>query len=144
MLDPQAPRRPADDSFAVLSVRDSLSEGEAAAAIIQNWLAQDPTLKPADIGVILPADGAYAASLADAFAVVGLAASTLPGTASRRNIGAEAVLHFVECRRRPAPAMALASLYSSPAVLAARGGRGAGRRRDGWRLCPAPDRGPER
>jgi hypothetical protein len=28
--------------------------------------------------VILPADGAYAASLADAFAVVGLAASTCP------------------------------------------------------------------
>jgi hypothetical protein len=46
MLDPQAPRRPADDSFAVLSVRDSLSEGEAAAAIIQNWLAQDPRSSP--------------------------------------------------------------------------------------------------
>lgn len=116
MLDPQAPCRPADDSFAVLSVRDNLSEGEAAAAIIQNWLAQDPTLKPADIGVILPADGAYAASLADAFAVVGLAASTLPAAATRRNVGAEAVLHFVECRRRPAPAMALASLYSSPVL----------------------------
>jgi hypothetical protein len=107
-------RRPADDSFAVLSVRDSL-EGEAAAAIIQNWLAQDATLKPADIGVILPADGAYAPALP--MPLRGRpCASTSAHTATRRNIGAEAVLHFVECRRRPAPAMALASLYSSPVL----------------------------
>jgi hypothetical protein len=103
MLDPQAPSLPDDDSFSVLSVRDSLGEGEAAAAIIQNWLVQDATLKPADIGVILPAGIAYASSLADAFTRTGLAASHLPTGATRRNIGAEAVLHFVECRRRPRP-----------------------------------------
>jgi hypothetical protein len=117
MLDPQAPSLPADDSFAVLSVRDSLGEGEAAAAIIQNWLAQDADAQarrhrrdPASRRRLCrqPCRCLYGGRPCRLH--------ICPAGATRRNIGAEAVLHFVECRRRPAPAMALASLYSSPVL----------------------------
>lgn len=114
LLNPAAERHEADDSLAVLSVRDGLSEAEAAAAIIQHWLAQD--VKPSDVAVILPHGADYALALGEVFARAGLVASDMPGVAMRRNIGAEAVLHFLQCCRRPAPAMALASLYCSPVL----------------------------
>ena len=41
LLEPAVSRLAADDSLAVLSVRDSLTECEAAIAIIQRWLAED-------------------------------------------------------------------------------------------------------
>jgi len=113
-LDPSATRHPRDDSIAVLSIRDSLCEAEAGAAIIQHWLRADPTLKPSDVAVILPRSGEYALALGETFARAGLCVSSVPGQAMRRNVGGEAVLHFLQCRRRPAPAMALASLYCSP------------------------------
>lgn len=116
LLDPAAGPVEADESLAILSVRDSLTECEAAAAIIQGWLARDPGLRGSDIGVITPDTGDHALYLEEAFALAGLAASSLPGVARQRNVGAEAVLLFVQCRRRPAPAMALASLYASPVL----------------------------
>lgn len=116
MLNANAKPSAADDTLAVLSVRDSLTECEAASAIIQRWLADDGELEASDIGVLLPASGDYALYLAEVFARAGLVASGLPAVATRRNIGAEAVLHFVQCRRRPAPTMALASLYCSPVL----------------------------
>ncbi len=116
LLDEKAAPANQDDSLCVLSVRDSLTESEAAAAMIQHWLDQHPSLSPAEIGVILPSNGDHALYLAETFDRAGLVASNLPMPAPRRNIGAEAVLHFVQCRRRPAPAMALASLYCSPVL----------------------------
>ncbi|MEX6725883.1 PD-(D/E)XK nuclease family protein [Parapedomonas caeni] len=116
LLDPAAAPVEADDSLAVLSVRDSLTECEAAAAIIQHWLANDPGLRGGDIGMIIPDSGDHALYLEEVFALAGLAPSSLPGVARQRNVGAEAVLLFVQCRRRPAPAMALASLYASPVL----------------------------
>lgn len=115
LLDPSAAPIAGDDSAAVLSVRDSLTECEAATAIIQHWLAQDESLTPSQIGVILPGAD-YPFYLAESFAAAGLAPSSLPISAPRRNVGAEAVLSFVQSRRRPAPAMALASLYCSPVL----------------------------
>lgn len=115
-LDPSATRQPRDDSLAVLSVRDSLCEADATAAIIQHWLRSDPTLKPSDVAVILPGRGEYALAVGETFARAGLLVSSLPGLFTRRNVGGEAVLHFLQCRRRPAPAMALASLYCSPVL----------------------------
>ena len=41
---------PLDDSLAILSVRDSLTECEAAAAIVQRWLADDASLAASEIG----------------------------------------------------------------------------------------------
>ena len=115
-LDPSATRHPRDDSIAVLSIRDSLCEADATAAIIQHWLRADPTLKPSDVAVILPGSGEYALAVGETFARAGLLVSSVPGLATRRNVGGEAVLHFLQCRRRPAPAMALASLYCSPVL----------------------------
>jgi hypothetical protein len=116
LLEPVVSRLPADDSLAVLSVRDGLTECEAAIAIIQRWLAEDDKLAPSDIGIMIPNAGDYAAYLDEVLTLSGLHASGLPAAASLRSIGAEAVLHFVQCRRRPAPAMALASLYCSPVM----------------------------
>ena len=116
LLDPAAETASTDESLAVLSVRDGLTECESAAAIIQRWLAVDESLRASDIGIIIPDSDDYALYLAEIFARTGLVASSLPAVAERRNIGAEAVLLFVQCRRRPAPAMALASLNSSPAL----------------------------
>lgn len=115
-LNPAASRRGVDDSIAILSTRDSLTETEAAAAIIQRWLRADPKLKPSDVAVILPSGSDYAFALDETFARAGLLVSSLPSTPIRRNVGGEAVLHFLQCRRRPAPAMALASLYCSPVL----------------------------
>src|SRR3989344_4470874 len=54
LLAPSAPVAPMDDSLAVLSVRDALTECEAAAAIVQRWLTEDQTLAASEIGIILP------------------------------------------------------------------------------------------
>lgn len=116
LLDPAAPAAPLDSSLAVLSVRDSLTECEAAAAIIQCWLAEDQSLAASDIGIVLPQGSEYVHYLSEAFAQAGLTASSLPVVPDRRNVGGEALLHFLQCRRRPAPAMALASLYCSPVL----------------------------
>ena len=115
-LDPAATGHARDDSIAILSTRDSLTETEAAAAIIQHWLRADPTLRPSDVAVILPGGSHHAFALGETFTRAGLHVSSLPGTATRRNVGGEAVLHFLQCCRRPAPAMALASLYCSPVL----------------------------
>ncbi|MBX9661169.1 MAG: PD-(D/E)XK nuclease family protein [Nitrospiraceae bacterium] len=114
LLDPSAPVAPMDDSLAVLSVRDALTECEAAAAIVQRWLAEDQTLAASEIGIILPSGPEYTHYLSEAFGQAGLTTSSLPGVPDRRNVGGETLLHFLQCRRRPAPAMALASLYCSP------------------------------
>ena len=116
LLDPDVPVMSLDDSLAILSVRDSLTECEAAAAIVQRWLADDASLAASDIGIIVPQGAEYGHYLAETFAHAGLVASSLPGVGQRRNIGGEALLHFLQCRRRPAPAMALASLYCSPVL----------------------------
>ena len=115
-LDPIATRHASDDSIAILSARDSLTEAEAAAATVQRWLRSDSTLRPSDVAVILPGSSDYAFALGETFARAGLLVSSLAGTPARRNVGGEAVLHFLQCRRRPAPAMALASLYCSPVL----------------------------
>lgn len=115
-LDPAATPHGADDSIAVLSTRDSLTEAEAAAAIIQRWLRTDPELRPSDVAVLLPSSSDYMFALGETFERAGLPVSSLPSTPMRRNVGAEATLHFLQCRRRPAPAMALASLYCSPVL----------------------------
>ena len=113
LINPDLRPMAADDSLCILSVRDSLAECEAAGGIVQHWLEQDATLRGSDIAILLADGGDHVFYLAEVFARAGLALSSLPG-GDERNIGAEAVLLFLQCRRRPAPAMALASLYSSP------------------------------
>ncbi|MFA7588410.1 MAG: hypothetical protein WCY11_19855, partial [Novosphingobium sp.] len=99
LLDPDVPVMPLDDSLAILSVRDSLTECEAAAGIVQRWLADDASLAASDIGIIVPQGAEYGHYLAETFAHAGLVASSLPGVGERRNIGGEALQHFLQCRR---------------------------------------------
>jgi len=104
----------ADDSVQWLGVRDPLEEAEVAAGMVQRLLDEHAELAPADVGLLLPRDEAYAAAVADAFARAGLPLSGLPAERKAADLGREALLHFLLCRERPAPAMALAALLASP------------------------------
>lgn len=105
---------PLDDSVQWLGVRDFLQEAEVAAGMVQRLLAEDSKLKPADVGLLLPDEFEYAVAVEDAFRLGGLALSGLPAERWRRDLGREAVFHFLYCRQKPAPAMALAVCLSSP------------------------------
>lgn len=114
LLDAGAQSVPQDDSLCVLAVRDSLTEAEAALAIVQRSLRDTPGLAQADIGIIVPEGGKHVAHLAEVAGACGLVLSGLPVTGATRNAGAELVLLFLQCLRRPVPAMAWASLHASP------------------------------
>ena len=107
-------KAPLDESVQWLGVRDFLQEAEVAAGMVQRLLAEEPELKAADIGLLLPDDFEYSVAVEDAFRLGGLALSGLPAERWRRDLGREAVFHFLYCRQKPAPAMALAVVLSSP------------------------------
>ncbi len=103
-----------DESVQWIGVRDFLQEAEVAAGMVQRLLAEDASLEPAQIGLLLPDDFEYAIAVEDAFRLGGLALSGLPAERWRRDLGREVVFHFLYCRQKPAPAMALAVCLSSP------------------------------
>ena len=107
-------KAPLDESVQWLGVRDFLQEAEVAAGMVQRLLKEEPGLKLADIGLLLPDDFEYSVAVEDAFRLGGLALSGLPAERWRRDLGREAVFHFLYCRQKPAPAMALAVVLSSP------------------------------
>ena len=129
-----------DGTVQCVGVRDSYEEAETAAGMAQKLLAADPGLRPAEIGVLLPEDPGYALALEDAFSLAGLALSGLTPERRRRDLGTEAVLHFLSCRQKPAPAMALAACLSSPLMpwSAAQGAAFARRVMDGRQDLTAP------
>lgn len=104
---------PPDDSVTFLEVRDYLEAVEVAAGMAQRALADDPSLSSGEIALLLPGDGSCDAAAGEVFRRAGLPLSGLPGPPRLRNLGGETVFHFLVTRRRPAPAMALAALYSS-------------------------------
>ena len=103
-----------DDSVTCLGVRDFLEAAEIAAGMIQKALAGDSKLKTSEIGLLLPGDESCEDAVREVFSRAGLPVSGLEGIPRFRNLGGEAVFLFLVTRRRPAPAMALAALYSSP------------------------------
>ena len=105
---------PMDASVQWIGVRDLLQEAEVAAGMVQRMLDELPDLRPAEIGVLMPDSFEYALALQDAFGLAGLPLSGLPVEHWRRDLGREAVFHFLYCRQRPAAAMALAVCLSSP------------------------------
>ena len=107
-------RREADESVQWVGTRDFLQEAEVAAGMVQSMLAENTNLKPADTGLLIPDSFEYATALEDVFALGGMALSGLPAERWRRDLGREAVFHFLYCRQKPAPAMALAICLSSP------------------------------
>lgn len=107
-------RTPLDDTLQWIGVRDYLQEAEVAAGMVQCMLAEDSTLRPCDVGLLVPDRFEYAVAVEDAFRHAGIALAGLPIERWRRDLGREAVFHFLYCRQKPAPAMALAVCLSSP------------------------------
>ena len=103
-----------DDSLQWVRVRDFLEEAEVAAGMVQSILTEHPKIKPAEIGLLLPDSFEYAVAVDDAFSRAGIAVSGLPVERWQRDLGREALFHFIYCRQKPAPAMALAVCLSSP------------------------------
>lgn len=105
---------PLDESVQWVGVRDFLQEAEVAAGMAQRMLEERPDLRPAEIGLLVPDSFEYAVAVKDAFRLAGLPLSGLQVEHWRRDLGREVVFHFLYCRQRPAPAMALAVCLASP------------------------------
>ena len=103
----------ADPSVQWVRVRDFYQEAEIVAGMVQTLLAANPELRAADVGLLVPDSFEYSVALEDAFRLAGLPLSGLAGERWRRDLGAEAVFHFLFCRQKPAPAMAQAVCLSS-------------------------------
>ena len=107
LYQPSATRAALDDSVQWVGVRDFLQEAEVAAGMVQTLLAEHADLKPAEIGLLVPDSFEYTVAVEDAFRLGGIALSGLPVERWHRDLGREAVFHFLYCRQKPAPAMAL-------------------------------------
>lgn len=103
-----------DNTIQWLACRDFLEEAEIAAGIIQTALKEDKKLNISDFGILVPSERVYEDAVRDAFTLAGIPVSGLNIGRKVRDLGREAVFNFLITRRRPAPAMALASLYSNP------------------------------
>lgn len=103
-----------DKSVQWVGVRDYLEEAEVAAGLVQSMLAKKEDLSPANVGLLIPDSFEYSVAVEDAFARAGLAVSGLPVERWKRDLGREAVFHFLYCRHKPSQAMALAVCLSSP------------------------------
>lgn len=104
--------QPLDSSLQFFALRDHAEEAEFAAALAQKLL--DEGMAPRDIGLLVPDDPMTCQHLDRAFARVGIALSGLPNAGMRRDIAGETLLNYLTVMDRPSPAMALASLYTSP------------------------------
>lgn len=114
LLAPGAGGVPLDDSVQWVGVRDFHQEADVAAGLAQSLLAAQSDLRPADIGLLAPDSFEYSVALEDAFGLAGLPLAGLPAERWKRDLGYEAVFHFLYCRQKPAPAMALAVCLASP------------------------------
>ncbi|MFC1552106.1 PD-(D/E)XK nuclease family protein [Candidatus Latescibacterota bacterium] len=103
-----------DGSVQWVRTRDFFEEAEVAAGMVQTMLAEHSDMCPADIGLMLPNSFEYSIAVNDAFTIAGLALSGLPIEHWQRDLGREALFHFLYCRQKPAPTMALAVCLSSP------------------------------
>ncbi len=103
-----------DNSVQWLAVRDFYEEAEVAAGMVQSILASDETMVLADIGILVPNRLEYIYALRDAFALARLPLSGLGDPNWRRDLGRELILHFLQVREKPAPAMAVAACLTSP------------------------------
>lgn len=103
-----------DGSIQWVGTRDFLEEAEVSAGMVQIMLDEHADLVPSDIGLLLPDSFTYSVAVDDAFSQAGIVVSGLPVERWQRDLGREAVFHFLYCRQKPAPAMALAVCLSSP------------------------------
>lgn len=114
LFEPAAEKAVLDDTVQWVGVRDFLQEADVAAGMVQRMLEEEASLTPAEIGLLVPDRFEYALAVEDAFRLGGFALAGLPVERWRRDLGREAVFHFLYCRQKPSPAMALAVVLSSP------------------------------
>jgi hypothetical protein len=103
-----------DSTLQWLAVRDYLQEIEVVAGMIQKALADDPTLTFKDMALLLPRDDRYLSAVNMVFSHAGIPLFGLGVNATERDIGGEAVLNLLLSLHKPAPVIALASLFISP------------------------------
>ena len=100
------------DGIRVIKLRDSLSEAEIAAGLIQNALSSGCRIS--DIGVLLPDDPLSLVAVENVFAHCGLPLAGFNRSVGQRDLGCETLRVFLLCLRKPAPIMAIAALLTSP------------------------------
>ncbi|MCP5058571.1 MAG: PD-(D/E)XK nuclease family protein [bacterium] len=105
---------PLDESVQFLGLRDPLEEAEVAAGMVQQALDREPQLNPSDFALLLPNDAFTRAAVASSFDAAGLPLAGIEIEPPRRDLAYEAVYAFLLCQRTSAPAMAQATLLSSP------------------------------
>jgi hypothetical protein len=105
---------PLDHSLQWLAVRDYLQEVEVAASMVQKALTDDPNLACADIALLLPADDRYISAVDAVFKHAGIPISGLGAENPLRDVGGEAVVNLLLSLHKPAPVIAMASLFVSP------------------------------
>jgi ATP-dependent helicase/nuclease subunit B len=103
-----------DNTVQWFGVRDSLEEAEVTAGIIQKRMQQDQNLQFSDFAITIPNDPDYFKYIKNVFKLGGIPTSGLPIQSMVRDIGRETILYFLTCQQKPAPAMALSALLSSP------------------------------
>jgi hypothetical protein len=100
------------DGLRIIAVRDSLAEAETAAGLVQEALGKGVTIT--DIGLLLPNATLTLTAVESVFKRCGLPLSGFRRPVGQRDLGRETVRQFLLCLRKPAPAMAMAALLTSP------------------------------
>jgi RecB family exonuclease len=103
-----------DSSLQWLAVRDYREEVTTAVKMIRQMLADDNTLKCADIAILLPNNDEYTTTMANELDKNGIPCSGLPGSEPVRDLGCELIRNFIAALQPPAPIMAAAALFTSP------------------------------
>ena len=114
LMAPEVTPRPLDETLSFLRVANLVQEAEVAAALVQGMLDCNPEAEQSSFGLLVPDDPVFCHHLAEAFHMRGLTLSGLPATDVPVDVAGETLLNFLLALGRPAPAMALASLYISP------------------------------
>jgi len=102
-----------DDSVQIISVRDFQEEAEVASGMVQEILKSNKELTLSDIGVLLPSDFEYSLVFRNTFEKAGILSSGLRTDIWKKDLGREALYHFIYCRQTPSPAMAMSVCLSS-------------------------------
>jgi len=102
-----------DETLQFIGVRDYQEEADIAAGMVQEMLRENKDLAEKDIGLLIPAQFEYSLVVKDAFDRAGIKLSGLATELWKRDLGREAIFHFLYCRQTPAPAMALSVCLSS-------------------------------
>jgi hypothetical protein len=104
---------PLDNTLQWLAVRDYLQEIEVVAGMVQKAMADDSSLAFKDMALLLPDDDRYLSTVNMVFSHAGIPLSGLGVDTTERDMGGEAILNLLLSLHKPAPVIAMASLFAS-------------------------------